>query len=254
MQFYHSKLLSNISNITHAFTTIQSGNLAFHVNDEINNVNINHINLSKKLNYNKQSLIHMKQIHSKTVHTVDANDNFNNAPTCDALITDKINTPLMVMVADCSPLLFFDTKKNVIAVAHAGREGTFSNIVKNVINSFKENYNSNPKDIIVSIGASIKKCCYEVGDEIYKESCSLNLNYAIEKKDESYYLDISKILKTQLLDAGVEEKNIEISTECSCCEEDKVNSEAREGSLGYKYFSYRANKKSGRFCGVIFLK
>ncbi|WP_321779101.1 peptidoglycan editing factor PgeF [Sulfurimonas sp.] len=241
MQFYHSKVLNNVSNITHAFTTKVSGNLAFHVNDNPKVVQLNHTVLAKKLNYDKKTLIHMKQIHSNIVHLVDVKDNFDNPPTCDALITDKLNTPLMVMVADCSPLLFFDTKKNIIAVAHAGREGTFSNIIKNVINSFKENYNSNAQDIIVSIGASIKKCCYEVGDEIYKESCELNLNYAIEKKDKNYYLNISKILKTQLLDAGVKEQNIEICNECSCCEDKK-------------YFSYRADKKSGRFCGVILLK
>ncbi len=267
MQFYHSKLLSNVSNVTHAFTTKATKNLAFHVQDKIQNVLNNHLNLSLALNYDKKTLVHMKQIHSNIVHTIDTTDNFENPPTCDALVTNKINTPLMVMVADCSPLLFYDDVQKVIAVAHAGREGTFSNIVENVIKSFKNNYNSNASDIIVSIGASIKKCCYEVGVEIYDEASRLNLEYAIEKDHNKYYLDISKILKTQLLDAGIKEKNIEISDECSCCEKNKVNCEAkegslgykvnceaREGSLGYKYFSYRADKKSGRFAGIIFLK
>ena len=267
MQFYHSKLLSNVSNITHVFTTQASGNLAFHVNDNPNNIRHNHIELAKALNYNYKTLVHMKQIHSNKVHIVNKNDDFLNPPTCDAIITSSLNTPLMVMVADCSPILFFDKVQNVIAVAHAGRQGTFNNIVKNVINSFKNNYASNTQDIIVVVGPSIKKCCYEVGDEIFEESCKLHLEYAIQSIDARYYLDISKILKTQLIDAGIQEQNIDMSKECTCCKKDKVNCEAREGSLGYKvncearegslgykYYSYRAQKDCGRFSGVILLK
>ncbi len=146
----------------------------------------------------------------------------------------------MVMVADCSPILFYDDIKKVIAVAHAGRQGAFKNIVANVIQSFINNFGSHVKDIYVVIGASIGACCYEVGSEIYEEAKELNLEYAMIKKDESYYLDIGKILKKQLLKLGVLEKNIEISNECSCCQNDK-------------YFSYRADGITGRFAGVICL-
>ncbi|MEA2090905.1 MAG: laccase domain-containing protein, partial [Campylobacterota bacterium] len=123
MKIYQSKLLNNFSNLTHAFTTRESGNLAFHVDDNPKNVQRNHELLASKLNYEKRRLVHMKQIHSDIVHLVDANDNFGNPPTCDALITDKKNIPIMVMVADCSPILFYNDKQKVIAVAHAGRQG-----------------------------------------------------------------------------------------------------------------------------------
>jgi len=136
MKFYHSTILNNISNLKSVFTTKYSGNLAFHVNDDKRVVKNNHNRLANELKYDKNSLIYMKQIHSDIVHVVNNNDNFYNPPTCDALITNKINTPLMVMVADCSPILFYDTEKKIIAVAHAGRAGAFKNIPKNVINSF----------------------------------------------------------------------------------------------------------------------
>ncbi|MEA1892800.1 MAG: peptidoglycan editing factor PgeF [Campylobacterota bacterium] len=241
MKIIQSNLLNSFCNITHAFTTKEFGNLAFHVNDDIRAVKQNHKNLSKTLNYSKITLVHMKQVHSNIIHIVDEYDNFNNPPTCDALITDRIETPLMVMAADCSPILFYDKKNRVIAVAHAGRKGAFSNIVKNVINSFQNNYNSDAKNIYVSIGANIGSCCYRVGDEIYRETKKLNLDYAIKKKSKNYYLDIRKILKKQLLSSGIIEKNIEISNDCTCCISDK-------------YFSYRADSLTGRFCGVILLK
>lgn len=222
------------------FTTKEDLNLAFHVGDDIKSVNFNHYQLSKKLNYNLNTLIYMKQIHSNIVHIINENDTFKTPPICDALITDKINTPLMVMVADCSALLFFDKNRRVIAVAHAGRAGAFSNIVQNVIDTFTKHFNSNTQDISVTIGASIGECCYEVGEEIYAEAKTLDLEYALSKRDNSYYLNISKILKTQLLNAGVDSKNIVISNECTSCFNDK-------------YFSYRANPKDGRFAGIISL-
>ena len=241
MKFYQSKLLNNLSDLTHIFTTKDSGNLAFHLNDNILHVQNNHNILADELKYKKESLVHMRQIHSDIVHLVNDNDNFSNPPTCDALITNKKNTPLMVMVADCSPILFYDEKQKVIAVAHAGRQGAFKNIVQNVIESFKNNFNSNVKDIHVSIGASIGKCCYEVGSEIYAEVKELGLEYLIYKKDDNFYLDVTQILKNQLLTCGIKRNNLEICDECTKCNSDK-------------YFSYRANAKTGRFAGVILLK
>ena len=247
MKFYHSKLLNSFSNLTHCFTTKDGGvsretystlNLAFHVEDDDETVNKNHTLLADKLDYDKETVVYMKQIHSDIVHIVSPDDNFQNPPTCDALITNKKNTPLMVMVADCSPILFYDDVKKVIAVAHAGRAGAFKNIVQNVIESFKSHYSSRTEDILVTIGTSIGQCCYEVGTEIFEETKELNLEYSISKRDDSYYLNVSNILKKQLLNSGVNEENIEISKECSCCQNNN-------------YFSYRADGITGRFAGVI---
>ena len=238
MIFSHSKLLNKFTNLTHVFTTKDSGNLAFHIDDNTLHVEQNHEALAKELNYNKNRLIHMKQIHSNSLHVVDEKDNFYNPKTCDALITNKKNTPLMVMVADCSPILFYDNNKEVIAVAHAGRAGTFKNITKVVVESFIDNFNSQISSLHVAIGPSIGVCCYEVGVEIYEESKSINLEYAIDIRDNKYYLDIKKILKKQLLELGIDEKNIDISNVCNCCNKDE-------------YFSYRADKQTGRFSGVI---
>jgi len=249
MKIYQSNLLKNFKNITHAFTTKHEGvskapyatlNLAFHVGDESSDVESNHQLLAQHLKYEKNSLIHMKQIHSSKVHKVGENDNFENPQKCDALITNKQNTPLMVMVADCAPVLFYDPLNEVIAVAHAGRAGAFQNIVKNVLNTFMQDYNSEVQNILVSVGANIKPCCYEVGSEIVEEAIKLDMNYAIKVQNESFFLDINAILETQLLKEGVKKEHIELTDTCTCCQNEK-------------YFSYRAEGVTGRFCGVIYL-
>ena len=238
MKFYYSQKLSHFPNLLHAFTTKESGNLAFHVGDDPQMVEKNHELLSNDLGYDREKLVYMKQIHSDLVYVVTDED-FSRPPTCDALITNKTGTPLMVMVADCSPILFYDTVHKVIAVAHAGRAGAFKNIVKNVIDSFT-NFQSNPRDIVAVVGANIGVCCYEVGGEIFQEAKELGLEYAVAKKGSRFYLDINKIVKNQLLACGLDEKNIEFLDECSCCNT-------------HKLYSYRAEQKTGRFAGIIML-
>lgn len=247
MQIIQSNLLKNFTSITHAFTSKNTGvsqapydslNLAFHVGDNPNDVERNHELLAKELGYEKESLIHMTQIHSDLVHIVNKYDYFLTPRKCDALVTNHIDKPLMVMVADCSPILFYDDKQKVIAVAHAGRAGAFKNIVKNVLGAMDYGFESCIEDIYVSIGPSIGVCCYEVGKEIYDGAKEHGLEYAFEMRDNSYYLDVNKILKKQLLDSGIKEENLEISNECTCCNNEK-------------YFSYRADGVTGRFAGVI---
>lgn len=242
-------ILEKHSNIKFVFTQRDGGvsqkefdslNLAFHVADDESLVQINHDILANSLDYDKYSLVYMKQIHSDIVHIVTEDDNFNAPPTCDALITDRTNTPLMVMVADCSPVLFYDPVQKVVAAAHSGRTGTFKNIVKNVIEKMNFKFHSNPKNILVNIGAGIGGCCYEVGEEIVLEAKELGYDYAITKKDEKYFLNINDILQQQLKQCGIKEKNLTMTTECTACNTDK-------------YFSYRAEGKTGRFAGVICL-
>lgn len=225
-----------MAKISYFFTTRLDGNLAFHVGDNTTDVTNNHKALANKFGYDINKLIHMKQIHSDIVHIVNDNDDFYNPPECDALVTNKKHTPLMVMVADCTPVIFYDDVKEVIAVAHAGREGAFKNIVKKTLLSMASKFHSNIKNIYVKIGANIDVCCYEVGKEIYKSK----FDYAFEIRDGKYFLNINKIIKTQLLICGIDKKHIEISDECTHCK-------------NKKYYSYRAKKQTGRFAGVIYL-
>jgi len=240
MQTFHSQLLNKFPKLTHTFTSINDGNLAFHVGDDEKKVIYNNQKLAQKLDYKLETLVHMKQIHSDIVKIVTNEDNFKNPPTCDALITDKKNIPLMVMVADCSPILFFDSQKEVIAVAHAGRAGAFSNIIQNVLDIFTQKFHSKIEDIVVTIGPAICAECYEVGEEIYQEAKRLQMEYALSSKEGKYHLNIRKILQKQLREAGVKETNCEIATHCSRCHSD--------------FFSYREDEKCGRFAGVIMLR
>lgn len=220
--------------VFYTFTDKNDGNLAFHVEDNEINVIKNRKNLALKLGYNYEDLVYMNQIHSANIIVVDENSP-KLVDNCDSIITRSKNLPLMVMVADCIPILMFDSKQGVVAAIHAGRNSTFLEISKKTASFFIEKFSSNPEDINVVFGASIQKCCYEVSEDLSK----IVENSFGKEFVENNYIDLQGINKKQLNDLGI--KNIEISNICTKCGDKS-------------YFSYRKDKKTGRFAGIIILK
>ena len=217
--------------IKYFFSDTNDGNLAYHVLDFKENVDKNRENLALKWGYNNQDLVYMNQTHGNNVVIVDENSP-KIIDDCDAIITNTKNLPLMVMVADCIPILLFDEKVGVIAAIHAGRNSTFLEIAKKTADIFIEKFSSKPENISAILGPSIQKCCYEVNEEL----ANIVKNSFGKEFVKQNHIDLQGINKKQLNSLGI--KNIEISTICTKCS-DKP------------YFSYRKDKKTGRFAGII---
>jgi YfiH family protein len=83
-------------------------------------------------------------------------------PDVDALATSVPRLPLVVRVADCGPVYFYDPIQQVIAVAHSGRKGTEGNIVAATIACLKETYETHPENLIVQLGPCIRPPHYEI--------------------------------------------------------------------------------------------
>lgn len=252
MQKTSSKLLTPYDEITHTFTTRFGGvslppynslNLAFHVGDKPEDVRKNHRTLAIEIGYERSKLVHMQQIHSDKIVVIDPEiHNFKNPPQCDALITNIKEIPLMVMVADCTPVLFYDPVQQVIAVAHAGRTGALQGIVPKTIQKMQQHFESALEDIKIALGPSIGACCYEVGEKIAQEVTDSGYGFATVIRDEKYYLDVNAIVHKQLKEIGIHKKNCEDLNICNACENST-------------YFSYRADRqKTGRIAGILMLK
>ena len=224
----------NQASLLAIFTTIIDENIAYHVTNNTAQVNNARENLAKKYNYDNSKLQYMEQIHSNIVKNISLTQ---NPQKCDALITNQKNTPLMVMVADCIPILFYDDVQKIIAAAHAGRAGTFENISGNTIDKMMQKYDCDPKNIKVTLGASIQQCCYEVSQELANETTQLFGKAFVNNRN----IDLQAINKNQLLEKGIKKENIEISSICTRCSNEP-------------YFSYRKDKNCGRFAGIIMLR
>ncbi len=213
-------------------------NLALHVGDDVKNVLENRILTSEKYNFPIKNLIYMNQVHGNRVIMIEDAMN-NRIDDCDALITNERKIPLMVMVADCIPILFYDPVKNAIGVAHAGRNGTFLRIAQKTVLKMQEAYSCEMKDIMIGLGASIQSCCYEVGKELADIATKNFGEGFIMMQEEKYFLDLQALNRAQLLELGIKDENIEISSSCTACDEN--------------YFSYRREGETGRFAGFIMI-
>lgn len=179
----------------------------------------------------------------------------------DGMITSKPNIFLVVHTADCVPISFYDPKKKIIALAHAGWRGTAERVGQKTVLEMKRVFGCNPRNIIAYIGPSIGPCCYNVGVEldstlgqrqalplqirtrkkisqfkkafpdcVYKSDRSSQLAVLTDQglNSKTVYLDLWKANKKQLLGAGILEKNIEESKICTCCSKLNLPSHYRE--------------------------
>lgn len=201
--------------------------MGLHVGDDPISVHKNREALRDSLDVSK--LIFMNQVHGDEVVCVDED---TLTPTCDAMISQSKNVALAVMVADCIPLLFYDAPTQSIGVVHAGRVGSALSISVKTVQAMQKHFGVDPKTLKIYIGPSIGACCYEVG----KEVCG-GLEHVLHVKQESLFLDLPRANIQALCKAGVLEKNIHDEMLCTCC--------------SAEYFSYRREKTTGRFAGVI---
>lgn len=222
-----------MNNIFYTFTNTQDGNLAYHVNDEEKNVDKNREKLALKHGFDLDNLIYMNQVHGNNVEIVKK-DSPRLIDNCDGIITNEKNLALMVMVADCIPIIFIDKINGVIAAVHAGRNSTFLKIAQVTVNKMIEKFSCEVKNIEVILGPSIQKCCYEVSFElvdIVKKSFG-------KEFVNGRFIDLQGINKMLLKELGI--TNITISNTCTKCSKEA-------------YFSYRADKNCGRFAAIVYI-
>lgn len=186
------------------------------------------------------NVVCMRQIHSGNVTIIDDASDLQISET-DSLLTDKKHIPLAVLTADCLPLLFYDPKKNVIAATHAGYKGLLNHIIENTIHRFISDFKSDPKNIIVGIGPSIERDCYEVGEERIEKFKKVYPKFKkiYKEQDGKFYLDLRSIARQCLVKEGILEEHIEIMNICTKCDPN--------------FYSYRGGDGNNRFVSIISL-
>jgi polyphenol oxidase len=266
--------LTKLPWLVHGFSTRPGGvseldggkvlNLGFAEWDSRENVLENRRRFQSALNANDLQLVALKQIHSDVIQMFDALP----AEPCrgDASVTNRAGLLLGIQTADCVPILLVDPKKRAVAAVHAGWRGTLQRIVVKAIGQMRMQFGTKPGDLLAAIGPAIGGCCYEVGTEVAIQFQSQFAD-AHEWFDEfrtgdepnsvqwlnmmppghqpppkNVHLDLPKANRSQLLAAGLFEKNIFSSNLCTACHPDL-------------FFSYRKQgPHSGRLLSAIGIK
>lgn len=153
-------------------------------------------------------------IHSKIVVRADS-CGYVEKVLADGIVTNMPNLVPVVTVADCVPIFLFDSKRKVIASLHSGWKGT--GIAAEGIRKMSEWYGSDIKDVCVAIGPHIGDCCYNIDDE-RADYFSLEFGSdAVIERDGKKFLSLTAANLSVLKKVGVEESNIVVASDCTCC-------------------------------------
>lgn len=222
-------------------------NLAFQTGDKSTNIVENRRRLCQALNLNLISLTTAQQIHSNSVAIVTEDEagcgafDYQTALSkTDALITNLPGVPLALFYADCLPIAIVDSKKRAVGIIHAGWKGSLEGIAVEAILSLKRTYESQESDLLVFMGPSIGRCCYEIGNRITQEFQD-KFPSSLSQIDGRWHLDLKRINYEQLICSGIPAENIYWTIACTSCQD-------------ALFFSHRrAKEKTGRQAGLVAL-
>lgn len=175
------------------------------------------------------SWVQATQVHGNHIAQVTEKFQKKFIENVDGLIsTGNHSITLVVRVADCIPLLFFDPRTKIIAAAHAGGRGTIGNMSGTMIHEFIR-LGSKPKDIRVVIGPHIGQCCYDISNERVVQFQNV-YPHEVTERNSKWYVDLGQITRRQLKELEISDENIDEVSACTSC-------------MNTMYFSYRKDSK-----------
>lgn len=228
IEYIQFKRLLEYKNVKHCFTLKPLNFYGYdNYNENQDEINESYNKICNELEISKKDICRPKQTHTNRVEKIENGDEgiYNSKfDDVDGLITNIKNKALVVCFADCTPLLFYDPVKNVIANTHSGWKGTLQLIGIRTIEKMQKEYGCNPKDIICCIGPHIRKCHFEVEKDVkdlfyneFKNLHGIDEIIRYNQENEKYYIDTAQINKQILLNAGLKENNIVDSNICTVC-------------------------------------
>ena len=139
------------------------------------------------------------------------------AGKADALVTDKADLALVVAVADCVPVAFAGEEE--VGMVHSGWRGTISGISGK---TFRE---MNEQDVRAYIGPCIRRCCYEVSEELAGQFADRFGSGVVSGRN----LSLPAAIEADLEEQGVEE--VHDLGLCTGCRPDLFYSHRKQGPL-----------------------
>lgn len=208
-------------------------NLALHVGDDTLQVQHHRMALLKSLSkYGIDRLQWLNQIHSTIAFSVKQND--WQLRDGDGLITKEKGIALMMMTADCLPIVLCNDTGTEVACLHAGWRGLLNGIVENTIEKIET------QPTFAWLGVAISQANFEVGAEvreafIHKDECFMSDFLLRQSQQGKYLADLYSIAKKILNLSGI--KQITGGVDCSFANPN--------------YYSYRRNSQTGRMATFV---
>lgn len=241
----------------HMFTTRTGGmsagvydswNFGENRGDDIDCVRENYRRAGELFSCGADDFVVTRQVHETTVLVASASDRHTVGQTvpytADGLVTNIKHLPLLIYIADCVPVLMHDEKAGVIAAVHCGWKSSVKDILSVAVCKMLS-LGASAENIHAAIGASIGPCCFECDDDVpdaVTKYLGGDTDGLFERRENGKtFVDLKNANRRRLLQLGLRDENIDVSTECTMC-------------LPEKYWSHRAtNGVRGSMAAMIVL-
>ena len=210
-------------------------NLGDHVGDDPTVVAANRATLAADLGL--AALAFMRQVHGRVVAVVDGRPD-PIPPQADALVTTSRDVGLVVMVADCVPVLLAAPGADgpVLGVAHAGRNGVVADVVTATVDAMRE-LGADVAAGRAHVGPAVCGRCYEVPADLQAEVVAAVPVAECTTRSGTPGLDLPGAVLHQLATAGLRD----VTRDETCTVETPT------------LYSHRRDGVTGRFGGVVWL-
>lgn len=202
-----------LEDIEHGFFTRKGGassgvfeglNCGLGSTDQSDIVAINRGRVATAMGVSKDNLCAVYQVHSADVARVTGPQS-GETPRADALVTNQPGLALVILTADCQPVLFADAEAGVIGAAHAGWRGAIDGVLEATLDAMVD-LGATREGITAVIGPTISQRAYEVGPEFlddFLRADSENARFFVNGVGDRYMFDLPSFGLHKLRSAGV---------------------------------------------------
>jgi polyphenol oxidase len=184
------------------------------------------------------------QVHGDVVHTVRTERGLRGEG--DALVSDDPTAVLLVSVADCGPILLWDERGPAFGVAHAGWRGVAGGVLEATIEALRA-LGADPPGLRAWIGPCIGPARFEVGPEVATHFHPEDVLGPNERGRP--HVDLPGAIRRRLVAAGLDERAVRTSGDCTFERADLYWSYRRDGGICGRQLGFltrtRANAASG---------
>ncbi|MHB9003076.1 MAG: polyphenol oxidase family protein [Coriobacteriia bacterium] len=220
-------------------------NLAAHVADDPHDVDANRARLlaALDLGHLASALVSAEQTHGQHITRIGSVDAGRGAfasagrhplPATDALLTRERDIPLLLLYADCVPVILVAEGPDLaVAVVHAGWRGALASLPGKAVAALCAQVGCEPAGVYAYVGPHIGSCCYEVQRDLISQFTGEFGTIAAV----GGHLDLGAVVLSSLMSAGVRPERVARVNECTMDHADR-------------FFSYRASGATGRHGAV----
>jgi YfiH family protein len=248
-QARHSALLVR-AGFEHAFFTRNGGvseppfdtlSFAVNVGDRPEHVAENMARAAKLLGVDAAKLYLVSQVHGVVAHELRGDEDAANVRqrVGDVTMSRAPGVACGVRSADCVPILVGDRATGAVAAVHSGWRGTVAGAAGAGVTALRSLVGGRG-DLVAAIGPHIEPCCFEVGEDVASSlsSCSNAGESAVDRgRGAKPHVDLRRIVRAQLVAAGVDDDAIDDVAGCTVCEAAHFHSFRRDGARSGRLLS-----------------